>query len=100
MSSYYLLAFEDARVVIGATRETGSGHTIAHSAYVYLMDGDNRIVDTLGFQEPEDQQLAKLRRLIALPPQGARIRDNVEFAVQFAKRARGKEKMSNGSCQN
>ena len=50
--------------------EDDGGYTMAHSAYVYLMDGDNHKVDTLGFQEPEDQQLAKLRRLIAPPDKG------------------------------
>jgi protein SCO1 len=39
--------------------------TIVHSAYVYLMDGGNRLAATLNFQEPETEQLAKLRALIA-----------------------------------
>jgi len=39
-------------------------YTIAHSAYVYLMSRDNRLVGTLGFQESQAEQLAKLRRLL------------------------------------
>jgi len=45
--------------------EDNGTYTIAHSAYVYLMDADNRLVDTLGFQENEPEQLTKLRRLLA-----------------------------------
>jgi protein SCO1/2 len=44
--------------------EGNGGYTIAHSAYVYLMDADNRLAGTLGFQESEEEQLAKLRRLL------------------------------------
>lgn len=39
-------------------------YTIVHSAYVYLMDRNNRLADTMGFQETEDAQLAKIRSLI------------------------------------
>lgn len=45
--------------------EDDGSYTIAHSAYVYLMDGDNRLAGTLGFQESEAEQLAKLRALLA-----------------------------------
>jgi protein SCO1 len=45
--------------------EDDGSYTIAHSAYVYLMDADNRLVDTLGFQESEAAQLAKLKALLA-----------------------------------
>jgi protein SCO1 len=45
--------------------EDDGSYTLAHSAYVYLMDRDNRLVGTLGFQEPEAEQVAKLRRLLA-----------------------------------
>jgi protein SCO1/2 len=44
--------------------EGGGSYTIAHSAYVYLMDADNRLTGTLGFQESEEEQIAKLRRLV------------------------------------
>lgn len=44
--------------------EDNGSYTIAHSAYVYLMDADNRLTGTLGFQESEAEQLAKLRRLL------------------------------------
>jgi protein SCO1/2 len=44
--------------------EDGDSYTIVHSAYVYLMDRDNRQVGTLGFDEPTAEQLAKLRKLL------------------------------------
>jgi protein SCO1 len=44
--------------------EDDGAYTIAHSAYVYLMSRDNRLVGTLGFQESEAEQLAKLRKLL------------------------------------
>jgi protein SCO1/2 len=40
-------------------------YTVVHSAYVYLMDRGNRLAGTMGFQETEAEQLAKLRALIA-----------------------------------
>ena len=43
--------------------EDDGGYTVAHSAYVYLMDADNRCIGTMGFQDPEAEQLEKLRRL-------------------------------------
>jgi protein SCO1 len=45
--------------------EDDGSYTIAHSAYVYLMDAENRLAGTLGFQESEAEQLAKLRALLA-----------------------------------
>jgi protein SCO1/2 len=44
--------------------EDDGSYTIAHSAYVYLMDADNRLAGTMGFQESEAEQLEKLRRLV------------------------------------
>jgi protein SCO1 len=44
--------------------EDDGSYTVAHSAYVYLMDRDNRVTGTLGFQEPEDEQVAKMKRLL------------------------------------
>ena len=44
--------------------EDDGGFTIVHSAYVYLMDGANRLVGTMGFQDSEEEQAAKLRSLI------------------------------------
>jgi protein SCO1/2 len=38
---------------------------VTHSAYVYLMDRRHRRAGTLTFQEPEEEQLAKLRQLLA-----------------------------------
>ena len=39
-------------------------YTIVHSAYVYLMDRSNRLAGTMGFQDSEEEQVAKLRGLI------------------------------------
>jgi protein SCO1 len=44
--------------------EDDGTYTIVHSAYVYLMDRANRLVGTMGFQESEEEQAAKLRSLI------------------------------------
>jgi protein SCO1 len=48
--------------------ENDGSITIVHSAHVYLMDADNRLAATLNFQEPEAEQLAKLKRLLAAKP--------------------------------
>ena len=48
--------------------ESNGSITIVHSAHVYLMDADNRLAATLNFQEPEAEQLAKLKRLLAAKP--------------------------------
>jgi protein SCO1 len=45
-------------------REPDGSYTIVHSAYVYLMDRNNRLVDTFGFNQPEAEQIAKLKRLL------------------------------------
>jgi protein SCO1/2 len=39
-------------------------YTVVHSAYVYLMDRNNRLAGTMGFQDTEDEQVAKLRALV------------------------------------
>ena len=44
--------------------EDDGTYTIVHSAYVYLMDRTNRLVGTMGFQDSEEEQAAKLRSLI------------------------------------
>jgi protein SCO1 len=44
--------------------EDKGGYTIVHSAYVYLMDRNNQLVDTLGFQDDEAVQVEKLRKLL------------------------------------
>jgi protein SCO1/2 len=46
----------------------GSSYTFNHTALVYLMDRDGRFAGTLNYQEPEDVQLKKLRRLVSDPP--------------------------------
>jgi protein SCO1 len=48
--------------------ESNGSITIVHSAHVYLMDADNRLAATLNFQEPQAQQLAKLKALLAGKP--------------------------------
>src|SRR5262245_59861648 len=45
-------------------REDDGSYTIVHSAYVYLMDRANRLVGTMGFQDSEEEQAAKLRGLL------------------------------------
>jgi protein SCO1/2 len=44
--------------------EDDGTYTIVHSAYVYLMDRGNRLAGTMGFQETEPEQLAKLKALV------------------------------------
>jgi protein SCO1/2 len=44
--------------------ELDGSYTIVHSAYVYLMDRNNKIVATLGFNQPEAEQIAKLQKLL------------------------------------
>ena len=48
--------------------ESDGSIIIVHSAHVYLMDADNRLAATLNFQEPETEQLAKLKTLLAGKP--------------------------------
>jgi protein SCO1/2 len=43
---------------------TKDGFTYNHTALVYLMGADGRLVGTLNYQEPEEVQLKKLRRLV------------------------------------
>lgn len=43
-----------------------NGYTYNHTASVYLMGRDGRLVATLSDREPEDVRLKKLRRLIGL----------------------------------
>ena len=44
--------------------EGDGSYTVVHSAYVYLMDRNNRLTGTMGFQDTEDEQAAKLKALI------------------------------------
>ena len=44
--------------------ENKGGYTVVHSAYVYLMDGENRLSGTLGFQDEEAVQVEKLKKLL------------------------------------
>ena len=44
---------------------TKEGFTYNHTALTYLMGRDGKYVDHIGYQEAEDRQIAKLRRLIA-----------------------------------
>ncbi|MFO1114271.1 MAG: SCO family protein [Beijerinckiaceae bacterium] len=43
---------------------TGGDYTMDHSAFVYLMDATGNYVESIGYQEPEDRALAKLRALL------------------------------------
>ena len=52
--------------------EGGGSPTITHSAYIYLMDRDNRLAGTMGFNEPQAEQLAKLKTLLAAPTGAAK----------------------------
>lgn len=42
---------------------TSGGYTINHTASVFLMNSQGRFAGTLSFQEPPENQLAKLRKL-------------------------------------
>ena len=42
----------------------GGDYTMDHSTAVYLMDAEGRFVEPVGYQEPLDRVLAKLRRLV------------------------------------
>jgi protein SCO1/2 len=44
------------------------GYVMDHSAMIYLMGPDNRLVNVIGYQETDTSALAKLRNLIALAP--------------------------------
>jgi protein SCO1/2 len=46
---------------------TKDGYTYNHTALIYLMGKDGRLAGTINYQEPEDVQLKKLRRLIGVP---------------------------------
>lgn len=43
---------------------TGSDYTMDHSAFVYLIDASGNYAESIGYQEPEDRALAKLRSLL------------------------------------
>jgi len=42
----------------------GGDYTMDHSTAVYLMDAEGRFVEPVGYQEPMDRVMVKLRRLI------------------------------------
>jgi protein SCO1 len=46
--------------------EADGSYSFTHSAYVYLMDRNNRRAGTLNFQDSEAEQLAKLKTLLAI----------------------------------
>jgi protein SCO1/2 len=45
--------------------ESGGNYTMDHSASVYMFDADGRFAGTIAYQEPEDEVLPKIRKLIA-----------------------------------
>jgi protein SCO1/2 len=57
-------AAKDWKVFHNKIPEEDGSYTIVHSAYVYLMDPANRLVGTMGFQDSEEEQAAKLRSLL------------------------------------
>jgi protein SCO1 len=54
----------DFRVYYKKVPTSGGDYTMDHSAVVYLMGADGKFVNALGYQEPEDRALAKLKSLI------------------------------------
>jgi protein SCO1 len=52
--------------------EDDGGYTVVHSAYVYLMDANNRCVATMGFQDTEAEQLEKLLRMLLNAREGGK----------------------------
>lgn len=43
---------------------TGSSYVMDHTAAVYLLNADQRFVGTINYQEPTEQAMGKLRRLV------------------------------------
>lgn len=52
------------RVYSKKVTKTDGTYTMDHSAYIYLMDSENRFVGTIAYGEAEENAMAKLRRLI------------------------------------
>jgi protein SCO1/2 len=44
--------------------ETGDNYTMDHNASVYMFDAEGRFVGAIAYQEPENEVLPKLRKLI------------------------------------
>ncbi len=60
-----LAAIEKAYgVYVQKVPQPGGDYTIDHTAAIYLMDAAGRFADTINFQEPEAESLAKLKRLV------------------------------------
>jgi protein SCO1/2 len=45
--------------------ENGGGYTMDHNASVYMFDADGRFAGAIAYQEPEDEVLPRIRKLIA-----------------------------------
>lgn len=60
-----LAAIEKAYgVYVQKVPQPGGDYMIDHTAAIYLMDAAGRFADTINFQEPEAESLAKLKRLV------------------------------------
>ena len=44
---------------------TKDGYTMNHSALTYLMDREGRFFGTIAYQEKEETQIAKIKRVLA-----------------------------------
>jgi protein SCO1 len=55
---------KEFRVYYKKVPTTGGDYTMDHTAVVYLMGADGKFANALGFQEPEDRALAKLKSLM------------------------------------
>lgn len=49
----------------------GGDYTMDHSTAVYLMDAEGKFVEPVGYQEPLDRVLPKLRRLVGAPSESS-----------------------------
>lgn len=60
-----LAAIEKAYgVYVQKVPQPGGDYTVDHTAAIYLMDAEGRFADTINFQEPQADSLAKLKRLV------------------------------------
>ena len=51
-------------VYVQKVPQPGGDYTVDHTAAIYLMDAEGRFADTINFQEPDADSLAKLKRLV------------------------------------
>jgi protein SCO1/2 len=58
-------ALRSFRIYSRKVPDEKGGYTVDHSASVYMFDADGRFAGTIAYQEPEEEVLPKLRKLIA-----------------------------------